>query len=360
MNIYKFCTLLFVGINIFLAVSIAVLTYVVDPFCIWHMPWFKFHKYYNNQLMNIGLVNNILPNNPQIDTFIGISSHFQDIPLTPADNAINGYVSGGNYLDFEFLFQKLLNTKSIKHIVYSFEPFWVEPRFQGPHLDTKNIFLRSANWAIKTFFECLVIKKFGGKNSLLGWSYRWNQPEFQKAQKEFCQNAHKIELFKNFEEQKISEEQKTAFNEIIDKHILSYVLRAKDITFHFVIPPYSFIRFLETELTMQYIYLQRLLVEKLSEIDNVKIYGFYDCDFVQNLANYYDSHHAQPDIVKFYFYCTKRDWHRLTLDNYDNYEKKMLNALRNFKVKDVYPPMDRFMNLVEKEERQARNISCAR
>ncbi len=81
MSNYKFCTLFFIGINILVAISIAVLTYTLDPFCIWHMPWFKFHKYYNNQLMNIGLINNILPNNPQIDTFIGINSHFQDIPL---------------------------------------------------------------------------------------------------------------------------------------------------------------------------------------------------------------------------------------------------------------------------------------
>ena len=258
------------------------------------------------------------------------------------------------------MFQKLLNTKSIKHIVYSFEPFWVEPRLQGSHLDTKNVFLRSVNWAFKTFFEGFGIKNFGGKKSLLGWSYRWGDPEFQKLQRSFWKTAKYTKLFQNFEEQKISEEQKATFKKIIDEHILPHVLRAKNITFHFVIPPYSFIRFLETELTMQYVYMQRLLVEKLSEIDNVKIYGFYDCDFVQNLANYYDSHHAQPDIVKFYFYCTKRDWHRLTLDNYDNYEKKMLNALRNFKVKDVYPPMDRFINLVKKEEEQIQRISSAR
>ena len=300
--------------------------------------------------MNIGIVNTILPNHPEIDTFIGISSHFQDVPLIPSDKSINGYVSGGNYLDFEVLFQKLLSTKSIKHIVYSFEPFWIEPRFQELHLDTQNVFLRSISWSFKTILNYLGIKKCGGKNSLFGWSYRWDQPEFQKAQKEFCVKAQQIELFQNFEEQKISEEQKVTFVKIIDEHILPHVLKAKNKTFHFVIPPYSFIRFLETQLTLQYVYLQRLLVEKLSNIENVKIYGFYDCDFVQNLANYYDSHHAQPDIVRFYFYCTKRNWHRLTLDNYNDYEKKMLDALRKFKVKDTYPPRDCFINLVKLEE----------
>ncbi|MGX8716843.1 MAG: hypothetical protein ACSW8C_02540 [bacterium] len=300
--------------------------------------------------MNIGIVNTILPNNPEIDTFIGISSHFQDIPLVPSDKAVNGYVSSGSYLDFEWLFDKLLSIDSVKHIVYSLELFWVEPRFQKAFLNTENVLLRSINWSFKTILSYLGVKKHEGKNHILGWSYRWGEPSFQKAQRNFWKEAKEIKLFQNFEEQKISEEQKATFGEIIDKHILPHVLKAKNKTFHFVIPPYSFIRFLETELTLQYVYLQRLLVEKLSNVENVKIYGFYDCDFVQNLANYYDSHHAQPDIVRFYFYCTKRNWHRLTLDNYDNYEKKMLNALKTFKVKDFYPPMDRFINLVKLEE----------
>lgn len=353
MNSAKKYTLIFLGLNFsilaILGASISCICYIIDPFCIYHKPWFPGHRYYNNQLMNFGIVNTLLKDS-KYDTFIGVSSHFQDSPLIAEDHALNGYISSGSYLDFDFLLPQILKIRTLKNVIYSFELFWADPELRRAYLNRENLFLRSFQ-----FLKDEILRRNGTPN-LLRWSNRWQQPWCQMAQENFNKTAKSYKLNQNLSIQKITEQQKEIFSQIIDRHILPHIKKWPHKHFHFVIPPYSFIRFLTTERTMQYIYLQRLLVEKTSHFKNVKIYSFYDCDFVQNLANYYDPHHYTPYIIRYILYSVKNDLHRLTTQNLENYESRLIKKLENFKVRDQYGPMDKFEDIVEQEKRKKDRI----
>ena len=87
--------------------------------------------------------------------------------------------------------------------------------------------------------------------------------------------------------------------------------------------------------------------EQIITLPNVKIYGFYNCTFVNNLANYYNSSHYQPDVNRYMLYAIKHDLHRITVENIEKYEQQMLKNLRNFKIQENYPHMDSLEDLIQ-------------
>ena len=93
----------------------------------------------------------------------------------------------------------------------------------------------------------------------------------------------------------------------------------------------------------------RHLVTACADLPNVKIYGWHDCAFVSNLANYCDASHYHPDINRYMAWCIEHDKHRLTKDNYDAYETRCVESLRAFKILDAYPHRDTFDELVAAE-----------
>ena len=95
--------------------------------------------------------------------------------------------------------------------------------------------------------------------------------------------------------------------------------------------------------------LWRHLVTACADLPNVKIYGWHDCAFVSNLANYCDASHYHPDINRYMAWCIEHDKHRLTKDNYDAYEARCVESLRAFKILDAYPHRDTFDELVAAE-----------
>lgn len=347
MDIFRKNVLLFFGWNAVLIAFLALITFIVDPFCLWHTPWLKGHKYFNDQMMNFGIIRTLLKD-PQYDTIIGVSSHFQDVPLERDDHSLNFYISSGSYFDFDYFWDEILKIKTIKNIIYSFELFWADPELNKPYLNKQNLFLRNFRFVFKEFFS----KQ--GTTNLLRWSNRWQQPWFQNAQKNFYKSAKSYKLHQNLEEQIITEEKKASLNIILEKYILPSIKKAakSGVQVNFVIPPYSAIRFLMSQRSMEYVYLQRLLVEKTANFSNVRVFSFYDCQFVQNLANYYDPHHYSPYIIRYILYSVKNNFHRLSLNNLEGFEKNMVSNLKTFEVKDEYPPMDTFESLLANESNQ--------
>ena len=347
MDIFRKNVLLFFGWHAVLVVFLTLITFIIDPFCLWHTPWLNNHRYFNDQMMNFGIIRTLLKN-PQYDTIIGVSSHFADVPLEKDDHSLNFYISSGNYFDFDYLWDKILKIKTIKNIIYSFELFWADPELNKPYLNKKNLFLRNFRFVFKE----LVSKE--GTTNLLRWSNRWQQSWCQNAQKNFYKDAKNYKLYQNLEKQIITEEKKEALNIIFDKYVLPNIKMAAQnkVQVNFVIPPYSAIRFLMSQRSMEYIYLQRLLVEKTVNFSNVRIFSFYDCNFVKNLANYYDPHHYTPYIIRYILYSVKNNFHCLTLDNLEALEKNMMSWLKEFKAEDKYPPMDTFESLLANENNQ--------
>ncbi len=97
--------------------------------------------------------------------------------------------------------------------------------------------------------------------------------------------------------------------------------------------------------------LQRYLVEKCSTFKNVKIYGFHDTKIVNNIKNYYNSSHYQPEINRYMMYCIEHDLHRLTLENIDTYEQAMLKNLKEFEADfRKFDHMDTLEDLIEQDK----------
>ena len=98
-----------------------------------------------------------------------------------------------------------------------------------------------------------------------------------------------------------------------------------------------------------YFHFVRYLITACSKLQNIQVYGWYDCAFVGNCANFFDAIHYHSGISHYITWCIEHDKHRLTKENYDAYEARCVENLRAFKILDSYPHRDTFDELVAAE-----------
>lgn len=84
-------------------------------------------------------------------------------------------------------------------------------------------------------------------------------------------------------------------------------------------------------------------IKETSQYPNVKIYGFDDLDYVDNIANYKDTSHYNIDMNSMQLDAIKNNTHILTPQNMDSYFNTMEEKIRNYdlkpfikKAKEVY------------------------
>ena len=346
------------------------MVYVIDPYHIFHETrWNKdLHAKDNGKIYYIGSIRRNVVQSQDHDTMILGSSHTASFSISDIQKAIKGKdpvmfcLGGAHSQSLTLIAQQALSSKKIKYILWGIDAFAFS---KEEHLPQKmclyfrhpifccfdwQIILKSIHSAAHYFNfcnkpSCFLSDDFTTKHRVLNkdsdcknWVTNHNLAKMRYLSPDFSDFALGFN---------------SAFTDC--ENLLNLIKTYSDVYFVFPVCPVSWLYchyydaiqypdFVQASFT-----LWRHLVTACADLPNVKIYGWHDCAFVSNLANYCDETHYHPDINRYMAWCIEHDKHRLTKDNYDAYEARCVENLRAFKILDAYPHRDTFDELVAAE-----------
>lgn len=368
---YKRSVFLFLSLNVFILFGIVSFTYIIDPFYLFHNSIFHKKIFLGHELfMNLGEIDTFLKKTDDYDTILvgtSVTENFHANEITEALNSkgtLKLCLSGGQPVELQAIIERALSSKKIKHVVWGFDLFTFCEPANTPHqqrifpykLYQKDYYKYSLlfDWAfIRQVFKRLILffqrynSKFKFYEDLNKLYYYWDWPEIQKMHKDFISACKLNEMRKDFPNYKDFQFTSTEKFSSVDVYLLPLVEMHPEIQFYFLITPISWTYFGSVQQAQRYFSLQRYLVLKLEKYKNVHIYGFHTCNFIHNLANYCNAIHYHPDVNRYMLYSIKHNLHRLTPENIDTYEQKMLENLKSFEIKEDYPHMDFLEDLIQ-------------
>ena len=127
----------------------------------------------------------------------------------------------------------------------------------------------------------------------------WGDPAYIQEKYQKFQSTDNLKQLKervpNYENFRLKAGEFCTFSSV-DAYLLPIIENNPSTKFYLLMIPYPFHRFKDYDTWERCFLLQRYLVEKMGKCENVEIYGWHDCNFVRNVANYCDGSHYHPDI----------------------------------------------------------------
>ena len=188
-------------------------------------------------------------------------------------------------------------------------------------------------------------KRFGGLDN---WFKAKNNSQIKSAFKSILESIQQIKLGKkNIDihlESNILKNKK-----YIDKTILKYVSTYPETEFILIIPPYSRIKYaIDAQYNVsdfeKYKVSIKYLVNKSHKYPNLKIYGWGNHSFVDNIKNYKDLHHYEYKINSWMLSAIKREEGLLTIDNVDTYLERFTEKALDYNLLELGNKIDNYLN----------------
>ena len=300
--------------------------------------------------------------------FLG-SSMFQNTIAKEADKKIGGKwfnfaIGSSRFDEREILLQYILKHKQIKQVAYSLDNYILVNgefdkveilSFNGLHNDFYGKFKTYLN---EHFIKCAV--KWSKDRECIGRDFThfgfWYNPKsygFKNWAKDEKQNfADELKFYETSSYKTILPDidEIAKIQEYIKEHILVYVEQNPQTTFHFILPTQS--RFFwkipyfwndgqhfgtdKKRSPERYYNDYRAMIlwfiQESVKYPNVKVYGFDDLDYADNLDNYNDARHYNIDMNSMQLDAIANGTHILTPQNIDKYLATMESKIKNYDI----------------------------
>lgn len=234
----------------------------------------------------------------------------------------------------EYQLKYLLKHKSIKNVVMSLDGFWETSGHEQEYL---KLYIQGYNIIpFYFYFKGLVPYKCFAKFSKSDECIGSNKIDYYDMRYDYKYNEKYVFNEKDFEN--ILDDNKNKgyvsySKEYLQKSIIDIVKGNPNVTFHMFIPPYSTLWFKQVDLQNEVKILKEIISE-LNPYKNVKIYIFYNEDFVDNLNNYFkDIHHYEPWINSRINKAINEGTNIITKENMDEYFDKFTKKVENYDIK---------------------------
>ncbi|SUW84360.1 hypothetical protein [Campylobacter hominis] len=355
-----------IGIFIFTA---AVMIYI-DPLKIYHINQeFSKKLYTNMRVQAAGIINNYDFNGLILGTSMLENTSAKEAAkyLTQKKELkfFNLSLSGGNFYKRKFVLDYALRNKNLDMILYSLDdsalinPYEKDSNPSYEHINYDFLYDKNPFNDIKVYFETKFSGCFfGDKNCPL------KEVDFDRPNKWFNSKWHSSRFggFDNWIKFKDDNQIKDAFNVIIDANktissgkfqnfsgdfekqtkylddkILKFVKNYPQTDFILILPPYSTlykaIKFQTKNKEFDFeMKLVKFLVNESKKYSNLKIYGFNDLNFTDDIANYKDLTHYSEKINSLMLKMISNKKGLLTPQNVNNYIEKVSLKAKNFNI----------------------------
>lgn len=346
---FKKAVLAYFGAFLFLIVFVPSVFYVSDPYSLFHRPWFhKGEMYKNLRIQDYGLIKF-----EQFDSIIMGTSMLENTSAVEASEKIGGTyanlsVTGGSFYEKFLILQFALKTKKISSVILSLDYHFGETKAIRNSFHPE-LYAGKISGKIKTYLTgkavlCTLLRKkcdfikrtldrpkawmneteharrFGGFDNWL---------KYRKEDKQIQATLYEMTQDNNDHKQAYKEYQKVIDNEILP------LFENTETSFSLIIPPYSVFWWVKRknelkEMMRPYEY----LVEKTQNSPNVKIYWFYDDDYVFDISQYKDLPHYHQSVNSLQLDAIRDGTHILDMNNY---KQKIAGFIKRVRAFDTEP-----------------------
>ncbi|TEY03450.1 hypothetical protein [Campylobacter sp. US33a] len=345
------------------------LLYIRDPFWFFHKPWFREESFMKDMRMQArGIILH-----KDFDSVIIGTSMLENTSAKEANEKLgeewmNLSLGGSTFALRSVILEYLFKHKNIKNIIYSVDIRALND-FKMPE-DKNFIALYNDNtlnlfkiYLSNRFVICALTfskkEKCIGKNDLdtltnwgiqdqkyFGGFEKWSKGWLES--KNFKNEILKAQNFKPNLNIDISD-----FKNYTEKYLLNFIKKHQNTQFHLIVPSYSRLNYRrlsygeyynkDSKLFSKYYAIVSWLIKETSKYPNVKIYGFDDLDYADDIRNYKDPAHYNTDMNSMQLDAIKNGMHILTPQNMDEYFKIMEEKIRNY---NLTP----FVEFIKKQE----------
>ncbi len=379
---YKKVIKVYLSIIILFPLLVIGIFYYYDPMQIFHKSYLKKDLYLHENMRQqaAGIINNY-----EFDSIILGTSMLENTSSLEASKLLGGdfvniSLSGSDFYERNLVLSYAIKLKKIKRVIYSLDSFAYLDQRKGDPLypietfhylyDSNSFNDIKAYWNDK-FFKCIIkfseepicignkktfeypnvwftnkshSDRFGG---LENWFKAQNNAPIKDTFPSITFYIDKIKKNEKISLDKIDEKIKKA-KEYVDETLLQNVSKYPNTEFIMVFPPYSRMNYaMWTQCNLPYYELHKVIIkyltEKSNEYKNLKIYGFEDNDFLDNISNYKDIFHYHQSINSMMLENFKNQKGLLTITNVDNYIKISEEKALNYNVNDIADKIEEYL-----------------
>lgn len=362
--------LIFFNLFFLLAVIFLSIILLVDPLRLYHKPYFCKNEIFDNMRLSVaGLIKEY-----DFDSVILGTSMLENTSSKEAEQIFGGKFANlslqdGSFFERDLILNYIFKYKNLKTVIFSLDAEKIINQVKVvEHYDLDNYgFLYDDNPFndIKAYLNDKMLFKifkfgFGCKNSDFDRPTAWLRDKEKMARFDGFENWFKDKKyreiawhFRKIKEAGISietgqiqdlddlEERIFKSKNYIDIHLLKFIKNYPNINFILIIPTYSRLfdsmgiktkpsDFFTAKEAMRY------LVKQSQKYKNMKIYGWSDTDYPDDIANYRDLIHYRPELNSLMLKNIRDNVGLLTPLNFDEYYEKIEKKSLNFDFMPYY------------------------
>lgn len=356
MKKYRVLVFLFLFITIVLPIYFIFIVWYIDPFALWHKPFYCPNQVYKHKNMRYNARRFI--EHSDYDSLIFGSSMLVNTSAQESSKVLGGKfinisIEGSRFAErrliLDYIFEK---NKKINTVITTFDSEFVSTLHNFSYLTIKQWdMIYDKNWVNdyniyvnKTFLPYIFSTFF---KLISGKEVSCENRDFDRPASFFAQSEHLLGGIKNFVKndynlnetksavEKIKNKQisKDELNpkdlalikELFDKDVIEPIKNHQDTEFIMIVAAYSVVKSAIAFQTnpagakLQKYFLKYLLDQNLP---NLKVYGFDDMGFTDDIANYVDLGHYSKDINSKMLDWIAQKKGILTTQNFDEYWDK--------------------------------------
>ncbi|MEE3712077.1 hypothetical protein V2I22_03505 [Campylobacter sp. CLAX-7218-21] len=350
------------------------LIYIYDPFQIFHKPYFREATFFADMRKQaLGIIKNY-----EFDSYIIGTSMLENTDSKEAANKLNSdgrwiniSLSGSGFNERAVVLDYIFQNQNPKHIIYSLDGYYMVNRPNNSTLDWDFLYNNSLYDDIKIymnwkFISCAV--RFSNQEKCVGniddiyqitnWykNYKeifggfdnWIKHKNNDQINPMLINQALINIkngnIKNIDNQDIiGDIDILAQQDYLHKYLIRFFRDYPDTKFSIIIPTYSrlFYRMQNIETiyndNSKFFYTWekslRYFITQSSSYKNVKVYGFDDLDYADDIANYRDLSHYNKDLNSIQLDAIKNQTNILTPQNIDKYLATLEQKIKSYDIK---------------------------
>lgn len=356
MKKYRVLVFLFLFITIVLPIYFIFIVWYIDPFALWHKPFYCPNQVYKHKNMRYNARRFI--EHSDYDSLIFGSSMLVNTSAQESSKVLGGKfinisIEGSRFAErrliLDYIFEK---NKKINTVITTFDSEFVSTLHNFSYLTIKQWdMIYDKNWVNdyniyvnKTFLPYIFSTFF---KLISGKEVSCENRDFDRPASFFAESEHLLGGIKNFVKndynlnetksavEKIKNKQisKDELNpkdlalikELFDKDVIEPIKNHQDTEFIMIVAAYSVVKSAIAFQTnpagarLQKYFLKYLLNQNLP---NLKVYGFDDMGFTDDIANYVDLGHYSKDINSKMLDWIAQKKGILTSQNFDEYWDK--------------------------------------
>jgi len=365
-----FITLLSIGIILFLPL------YLNDPLQVFHKDPNNKNRYSNQmRYQAAGFINNFKHDSIILGTSMLANTSTQEAEKYLNGKFINISIYGGDYYERSILLKHALSQQALKQVFYSLDDsYLLQSKANASYFEylyddnlindfkiylNKKYILKCALGFSKNekclgkeqdtlrpnawYQELQYQRHFGGINNLLS---NQDHEEARQEYKKIALTAKKIESGQSCSLLGLENQTKKAY-EYIDQNLLSIVKKHKNTKFIFIFPPYSRLVYAQwAQYDRKSYKVHTAILKYLSQADeknkNLEVYAWGDHDFLDDIANYKDTHHYHHSINTWMLQAINENKGRLSASNINQYLNNIDRKNKDYNLSEIGRQIDAF------------------